>query len=223
MTLELLPDELLLLIYSYLNTFDILRAFNDLNTRFHRTTDIFRKTIDFTRVRYGQVAQYCEILLRPSLGLYVRTLNLSNNRPVKEQITSFAKQVWPFSEKLPNVEHLTFLGMTSQELDIYLSEIIRLEILTKLTIQCSTCCSHNQIISHFVYKLTQNGKALKQLSLSCVSLSLTSIPDWTNRVITDLTIQLEKTNDLIVLLYHFRALQYLHVTIEKFGTPGSDQ
>ncbi|UJR34670.1 hypothetical protein I4U23_027447 [Adineta vaga] len=69
MSFEILPDEILLMIYSYLNDIEILHAFNDLNTRLNSTIINYRKHIHLIHTRYGQFNQYCCILTHTNLSL----------------------------------------------------------------------------------------------------------------------------------------------------------
>ena len=110
----MLPDELILLICLYLSTFDVINGFNDLNIRLNETIIDYRREIKLIGIKYGQFDQYCNMLLKSSLGFKIRSLNISNNRPVKEQITYFAKQICPFNKKLPNLERLRLVGITSE-------------------------------------------------------------------------------------------------------------
>jgi len=127
MSLEIFPDELLLLICSYLSAFDVRRAFNDLNVRLNCTIINYRRHMDLTRVKYDQFNQCCEMLLRSNFGLQVRSLNLSNKNPVVGQLALFAEQVWLLNEKLPNLERLTVFVFKNDELNLFLPDIVLLD------------------------------------------------------------------------------------------------
>lgn len=99
MSFEILPDELLLIICSYLNGIDVLRAFYDLNTRLNSTINYYAKQMNLSRIRYSQFNQYCNMLIQTNLGLQLKSLSLSNNRMISNRIMLFTEQVWPLNEK----------------------------------------------------------------------------------------------------------------------------
>ena len=134
MSLERLPDELLLIICPYLNGIDVLRAFYNLNTRLNSMISDYSKQINLTQIRYSQFNQYCHMVIQTNLGLQVQSLSLSNNQPVLNQLTLFKEQVWSLNEKLPNLECLTLCGITNDELNLYLSNIMSFKKLTELNI-----------------------------------------------------------------------------------------
>jgi hypothetical protein len=216
MSLEMLPDELLLLICSYLSAFDVLQAFNDLNVRLNGAISEYRNHIDLTRVRYGQFNQYCDMLLRSSLGLQVQSLKLSNNKPVMRQIKFFAKQVWPLDQKLPNLECLTLLGITYDELDLFLPKIVLLKKLTELNIEGIIGFYKESFNTGLIRKPTKQFSSGERFSLPRVSLSPMLILDWVDHTVTHLTVYLQTTADLIKLIHGFRNLQFLNVIISGY-------
>ncbi|UJR06820.1 hypothetical protein I4U23_011108 [Adineta vaga] len=215
MSFEILPDEILLMIYSYLNGIEILEAFNDLNIRLNSTISNHRKHINLTRKRYGEFNRYCRMLAHTNLGLQVQTFNLSNTDSNLDLLTLFRKQVWRLDEKLPNLECLTLLDIKYDGLHLFLSNIMSLEKLTELNITCDRTFS-NDSISECFHKLIRNIHSLRKLKLKNIRLSLGSVDDGHNDTITDLTIEIETTDDLVILLHHFRNLHYLSVSIENF-------
>jgi hypothetical protein len=220
MLLEILPDELLLLICSYLTEFDVLQAFNDLNLRLNYTISGYRKHMNLTRVRYGQFSRCCDMLRQSSLGSQVQSLTLSNYQLKIDRMGSVAKEVWPWDQKLPNLNSLTLLNAQAAKIGQFLSKTERLERLTDLTIEFDDFPYYDKhIASEPFHKLTRNLNTLRQLSLIGIFLSLTSISDWDNNTITCLTIHVDRTADLIILMRDFRALQFLSVCIERFEKP----
>jgi hypothetical protein len=226
MSLEILPDELLLIICSYLNAYDVLQAFNDLNSRLNNTISDYRTKINLTRMTmtYLQFNQYCHMLLRPSLGLQIRSLVLSNDRNSIDQITLFTQRVWPLHEKLPNLERLVFYDIDYNQLDLLVPKIVCFERLKELTIIKKIDFSKSESIVRLFHILTTNFDSLQCLSLSTTfGISQMSTFNLNNNTITHLTLSIDRTNDLIIVMHAFHALQFFNVTIQEFEMPDENR
>ena len=77
--LDLLPDELLLLVFLYLDKFDLIYAFENLNHRFQRIIEPLTYDIDLTRSGnffYRQFWFFCNHII-PRYALNIRSLTLT--------------------------------------------------------------------------------------------------------------------------------------------------
>jgi len=222
MSFEILPDELLLIICSYLNGIDVLRAFYDLNTRLNSTINYYAKQMNLSRIRYSQFNQYCNMLIQTNLGLQLRSLSLSNNRMTSNRIMLFTEQVWPLNEKLPNLECLALSKIDYDELNMFLTNLMSFEKLTELSITYdgSFC---DKPVSEIFRNLIKNIPSLRKIIFTNVFLSLESIYDWNNDTITHMTVRIKTTDDLIIILQHFTNLHFINVSIEKFEIPHANQ
>jgi len=222
MSFEILPDELLLIICSYLNGIDVLRAFYDLNTRLNSTINYYAKQMNLSRIRYSQFNQYCNMLIQTNLGLQLRSLSLSNNRMTSNRIMLFTEQVWPLNEKLPNLECLALSKIDYDELNMFLTNLMSFEKLTELSITYdgSFC---DKPVSEIFRNLIKNIPSLRKIIFTNVFLSLESIYDWNNDTITHMTVRIKTTDDLIIILQHFSNLHFINVSIEKFEIPHANQ
>src|ERR1700722_15073144 len=78
--LEMLPDEMLLEIFQYLSTADVLYSFFNLNSRFNRTISNSIHHINLTLSTYDQFDYICTIVLNEfNYCSTVRSLTISNN------------------------------------------------------------------------------------------------------------------------------------------------
>jgi len=222
MSFEILPDELLLIICSYLNGIDVLRAFYDLNTRLNSTINYYAKQMNLSRIRYSQFNQYCNMLIQTNLGLQLKSLSLSNNRMTSNRIMLFTEQVWPLNEKLPNLECLALSKIDYDELNMFLTNLMSFEKLTELSITYdgSFC---DKPVSEIFRNLIKNIPSLRKIIFTNVFLSLESIYDWNNDTITHMTVRIKTTDDLIIILQHFSNLHFINVSIEKFEIPHANQ
>ncbi|CAF0815572.1 unnamed protein product [Adineta ricciae] len=108
MSLELIPDEILLLIFSYLHQFDIIYAFSKLNQRFRRVIDPHLQDIDLSQdrvVTYPLFRLWCKHIL-PSHCRKVRTLRLAGYH-----------QLQLFSRHIRHLTNLQVLEITDIEED----------------------------------------------------------------------------------------------------------
>jgi hypothetical protein len=224
MSLETLPDELLLLISSYLSAFDVLQSFNDLNTRLNTTINAYRRHIDLSRVRYGQFNHYCRMLNQSSFGSGVHSLILSN-LTIPCQIEFFIERVWPIDEKLPNLERLALDGIYSSQLDIFVPKMLRLKRLTDLTIEHrpSIYGGVGYLSSIFFQNVMRSIDSLRRISLRNVGLSLPPIFDWNNNTITHLTAGIDGTVALVAIMNAFPSLQLLSVDTKTFQAPDGNR
>lgn len=230
MSFEQLPDELLLMICSYLTPYEILKSFNDLNHRLNCTIRQYRRDLDFRSLTLRQFHSFCKFL-RHSFGDDVRSLILSNGVPSVRQLVLFRKQIEPFEQVLPNLERLTIIDHSDDELDLYLPLISQLRHLKELKINFvkndreTTLCSFlSQMLSNnFLFydalpkRRRRDGLNLEKLSWTGTGfLRLTPI---CNDTLRHLTLEIENLEDLIEILTGCDHLEYLNVHIKELKTP----
>ena len=227
MLFEQLPDELLLMICSYLSSYDILKSFNDLNYRLNCTISQFRQNLDLRSLNLRQFNRYCK-LIRFSFGNQIRSLILSNAVPSVRQLVLFRRQIEPFEQILLNLERLTLIDHYDDELDLYLPLINQLYCLKELKINFiknrneSTLTTFlSQILTNNFIIFDQLPKRRKRNPLTLEKLSLTGtgylkLTPICNDTITHLTIEIENLDDLLEIFHGFDNLKYLNVNIKHY-------
>ncbi|CAF1108625.1 unnamed protein product [Adineta ricciae] len=226
MLFEQLPDEILLIVCSYLSSFHITKAFNDLNYRLNCTINQYRQHLDLRGLDLRQFYFFCK-MLRVSFGKQVRSITLSNAAPSVRQLTLFRKQIEPFVHLLPNLERLILLDYYDDELDLYLPLISVLKNLKELKIvfvknknEATLCSLISQMLTdNFVYfdhlpkRRKRDFSILQKLSLTGTGfLKLTPIY---NETITHLTLEIDNTDDLVEIFAGFEHLKYLNVNMKQ--------
>jgi hypothetical protein len=226
MSFEQLPDELLLIICSYLSPYHIIKAFNDLNSRLNSTISEYRQNVDFRDLNLRQFYFFCK-MIRYSFGDKVRSITLSNAAPSVRQLILFRKQIEQFTQILPNLERLILFDHYDDELDLYLPLISIIKNLKELKINFLK--NKNEIIllnfipqiltDNFIYfdhipkRRKRDLIILEKLSLTGTGhLKLTSLY---NETITHLTIEIENTDDLFEIFSGFHSLKYLNVNMKQ--------
>mgnify|MGYP001089560100 CR=1 FL=1 len=230
---ERLPDELILIICSYLTPYEILKAFNDLNTRLNSTISQYRQTIDLRELNLRQFHFFCK-MIRFSFGRKVRSLTLSNSAPSVRQLIYFRKQIESFAEIFSNLERLILIDHYDDELDLYLPLISHLKHLKELKInfiktknETTLCNFIPQILTdNFVY-FDHLPKRRKRHLLVLENLSLTGtgflkLTPIYNETITSLTVEIENTEDLFEILTGFTSLKSLSVNMKQLTPMTSD-
>jgi hypothetical protein len=226
LSFEQLPDELILIICSYLTPFHIIKAFNDLNSRLNSTISQYQQNIDLHGLNLHQFYFFCKTI-RVSFGNKVRSIILSNAAPSVRQLTLFRKQIEPFAQLLTNLERLTLIDHYDDELDLYLPLISVLKNLKELKINFiktkneTTLCSFitQMLTDNFIYfdhipkRRKRAVSILEKLSLTGTGyLKLTSMY---NETITHLTLEIENTDDLLEIFAGFDHLQCLNVNMKQ--------
>jgi hypothetical protein len=230
MSLEMLPDEVILIVCSYLSQFDILQALNDLNYRLNCTISDYRKHLHLTKISIDQFNSVCQMLLQSSLGMTMRSIVLSNEKLVLKQLLLFEKQMRPVELNLPNLEALTINSQSAKGLDLLLRKILCFQTLKELELgRTSSYCymdkfdtSANDFLN---IVMTEKNKFQKlifhSLLFSVNGVALRSKDHCINETLTHLTISIKTTDDLILIIHGFSCLQYLNVNIKELKIPHS--
>jgi len=221
-----LPDELLLIICSYLSPYHIIKGFNDLNYRLNCTINQYRENVDLRELTLRQFNFFCK-MIRDSFGNKVHSIILSNAAPSVRQLILFRKQIEPFGEILLNLKRLILIDHYDDELDLYLPFISILKNLKELKINFLKNKNETILCSFIPQILTDNfiyfdhlPKRRKHHLLTLEKLSLTGtgylkLTPLYNETITHLTIEIENTDDLLEIFSGFDSLKYLNVNIKQ--------
>ncbi|CAF3390938.1 unnamed protein product [Rotaria sp. Silwood1] len=132
----MLPNELFLEVFEYLNGVDIIYAFSQLNNRFQHLLINYVHTFDFTSItkaKFDYVTQHHDIHRWKSL-------RLSEDEQTPGQIRLFA-QLFPFSQYISQLQSLSIINMKPSFAKIILSQFISFDHLISLTI--TTICGEN--------------------------------------------------------------------------------
>lgn len=228
MSFQGLPDELLLMICSYLTPYETLKAFNDLNYRLNCTISQYRQHLDFRSLTLRQFYSICKFI-RYSFGDQVRSIILSNGVPSVRQLVLFRKQIEPFETCLPNLERLTLIDHSDDELDLYLPLISTFKHLKELKInfvkndkETTVCTFLGQMLSNNFSFYDHSPKRRKRDCFSLEKLSLTGtgylkLTPIYNETIRSLTIEIDSLEDLLEILTGFDRLEYLNVNMKQLN------
>lgn len=226
MTLEEFPDEILLIICSYLRPWEILRSFYGLNTRLNCTINDYRKHLDCRQLNLREFDFLCQ-LIRTNFSREIRSIILSNSPPAVRQLSLFRQQIEPFEQILSNLECLTLLDHHDDELDLYFPLISSLKHLKELKI--SFCKNQNEaILANFLPQILSDNflyfdhlpkrrkydlSILEKFSLTGTGyLKLTPL---SNRMIRHLTIEIDSSDDLFQIFLGLTSLEYLNVNMKQ--------
>jgi hypothetical protein len=226
MSFEQLPDELLLIICSYLTPYHIIQSFNNLNSRLNRTINYYRENLDFRELNFREFNFFCK-LIRTNFGKQIRSIILSNGAPSVRQLIYFRKEIFSLDNLLPNLERLTLIDHYDDELDLYLPIISSLKYLKELKINFIKNTNEIILINLIPQILTDNfcyfdhrPKRRKRDFILLEKLSLTGtgylkLTPLFNQTIKYLTIEIENTDDLLEIFSGFISLEYLNVNMKQ--------
>jgi len=75
--MEQLPDELWLLMFTYLHQYDVLYSFNNLNRRFQKITKSFASIINLSDLSYKLFSHFCREIV-PIHGHHIHYLTIKD-------------------------------------------------------------------------------------------------------------------------------------------------
>lgn len=226
MSFEQLPDEILLIICSYLRPYDIIKSMNDLNFRLNLTITQYRQNVDLRNLNLNEFYFSCK-MIRSSFGCKIRSLTLSNSAPSVRQLILFRKQIESFRKYLPNLEHLILIDHYDDELDLYLPLISLLKNLKELKINFLKTKNETILTNFLPQILTDNFLSFEHLpkrrkrdfilleKLSLTGTGYLKLTPLYNETITHLTIEIENTDDLLEIFSGFDSLKYLNINMKQ--------
>ena len=230
MSFEHLPDELLLIICSYLKPYHIIKCFNDLNSRLNSTIAQYRQNVDFRELNFREFNYLCKTI-RSSFGEQIRSIILSNAAPSVRQLIYFRKQISSFETILPNLERLTLIDHYDDELDLYLPVISSFKYLKELKINFVKNKNETTLVNlipqiltdNFIYFDHQPKRRKRDFLFSLEKLSFTGtgylkLTPLFNQTIKHLTIEIDNTDDLFEIFSGFTSLEYLNVNLKQLTT-----
>ena len=215
-TLETLPDEIILEICRFLSSTDVLYSLFDLNSRLNRTIFIYRQHVVLRRTSFIHFEYLCLHIL-PKIGSTIRSLSINANWTdllAKRFLFYFGHRM---KEIFPNIEHLTLVAFSGNELNDYMESISDLSYLVKLTIhdRYNVTEEYKQIL--FDKILSANKNRLKDIFFNrhSESLSINEINSITYTNLIKLSIHLEKIDDLCYLLKLIPHIRQLFIVVNK--------
>ena len=128
-SLEFLPNELFVAIFSYLNGVDTVYAFAKLNTRFQCLLHDYVEDFDFKSTSKAKF----DFILRVHDTQQWRSLCLSNGERTPGQIKSFS-QLFPPRQNINHIKSLIALDMTPEYASEFFLQINSLQYLTSLSV-----------------------------------------------------------------------------------------
>ncbi|CAF1326652.1 unnamed protein product [Rotaria sordida] len=214
-SLEDLPDEILLLIYRYLSSIDILYSFYGLSTRLNETISeiychLFLGDVSYKRFRY-----ICSSII-PQIGYNVCSLIVSD-RSIEKLSKIFLEYFdGRISLIFPKLKCLTLLEVTTDVLSSFIDNLTNLKDLIQLNIYS---LNRNNIDTDGIQILlnkifSANNSRLNTICYDHQSIPLTVI-DQNNHLlysnIKKLEIFLERLHDLHHLLTRLPQIEIFHV------------
>ena len=227
MFLEEFPDEILLIICSYLRPYDILKSFNDLNSRLNRTINVYRENIDFRELNLREFYFLCK-LIQTRLAGKIRSIVLSNAPPAVRQLSLFRKHIQPFEDVLINLECLTLIDHYDDELDLYFPLISSFNHLRELKISFSKNQNESILVEFLPQIFAENflffdhvPKRRKYELFNLEKFSLTGtgylkLTPLSNPILKHLTIEIDSLDDLFQIFLGLHSLEYLNVYLKEF-------
>ncbi|CAF3984122.1 unnamed protein product [Rotaria sordida] len=216
MTFEELPDEILLEICRFLSSTDVLYSLFNLNCRLNRTIFIYRQHVVLRRTSFIQFEYICLNILS-KIGSTIRSLCINANWTdllAKHFLFYYGHQM---KEIFPNIEHLILVAFSGNELNDYMESISDLPYLNKLTIHDRYNVTEEYKQTLFNKILSANKNRLKKIFFNrhSESLSINQINSIIYPNIIELSIHLEKIDDLHYLFKLIPNIRQMYIIIDK--------
>ncbi|CAF2576793.1 unnamed protein product [Rotaria sp. Silwood2] len=208
-SLHVLPDEILLEIYKYLSNVHVICSFYGLNKRFNTCITGYYRHISLTDVTCNQFHELCRSIL-PNIGSQIRSLLISNCRSVLQgKIFSqyFSHQM---SKIFPNLQKLTLICFTADELDKFLNALNNLSNLDEIEIS-DLLTDQSNLFQHVVETNNNRFTSIK------FKTSYSDLPTRQCLNILDLTISIQTLEKLPHLLSLIPNIRRLNVTIDEIS------
>ncbi|CAF1077237.1 unnamed protein product [Adineta steineri] len=198
MTLELLPNEILLECFQYLNTLDIFHSFDGLNNRFYKLIRNISLQLDLQYISNTKFAHFCtKTLSDPKVKQQIYSLKLSN-KIIHNQVHFFFS-LHSFNE-FSQLRSLTLIKMKQND---------EAKLITMLPFICQLHC-FQVIDSNIETKQLLTVLPISKLKrLAASSLPFDLIPIYGS--IIDLRLSHTSWNEVYQIFKYLRLLKYLHI------------
>ncbi|CAF4079868.1 unnamed protein product [Rotaria sp. Silwood2] len=216
--LENFSDEILLLIYRYLSSIDILYSFYGLNTRLNRTISETYCHLFLGEVSYQRLKYICSSII-PQIGYNIGSLTISDQLTEnlsKIFLEHFGQQI---SLTFPRLKCLTLIELTTDVLPSIIHNLTNLTDLTQLNIYSLKRAKINvdgiQILLDKMFSANNSG--LNSICYDRESIPLTIIDQNNHSIysnIKKLEIFLERLNDLHLLLTRLPQIETIHAVLQ---------
>jgi len=190
--MESLPNEIILIIFSYLKTYDIVYAFYFLKRRYSRLIEIYRPfstSIDLINAPQSIFNLYNSLLFE---SYHIDTYTIKNLKIECNMLTKFE-----LNEKIfPQLESLSIIVRRSRELTNLLKYFTFFTKIKQLCIRSDICCcdriSFEEHVKQNLFQINQTQlQSLTFATPPCYSISLQDI-QFEQCLFTNLTVSSTK-------------------------------
>lgn len=191
--MESLPNEILLLIFNYLKTSDIVYAFYFLQRRYARLIEEFRP--------FSTSINLCDVPI-PVFNFYssllFRTFHIDRSNIQTLKLDCFMLQKYFLNEKtFPKLQTLAIIVRKTDELAILLKYFSLFKTLKQLYIRSDVCCCDRLLfeenVKQHLFQSSQNQlQALTFATPPCYSISLQDV-QFDESLLTNLTVREKQT------------------------------
>ncbi|CAF1143122.1 unnamed protein product [Didymodactylos carnosus] len=198
--LEELPNELLLVIFSYLSSIEIIYSFVNLNNRYSQILSLYSIDLDLSSINIENLNYYCQKII-PAVGAYVHSLTLNNK--LSEKYLEIILKANQIDYVFPNLEKFTLPHSKQIQENLLfndnntLKNLKFLQIVSQKDMECEKifekCCAQTVLFEG-------NGVQLVNKYLPI------------NNCICNLKITLNLAKNFFILIDHLPNIQYLNVT-----------
>lgn len=188
--MESLPNEIVLIVFSYLKTYDIVYAFYFLNRRFARLIEKYRSfstSINLTNAPLPIFKLYHSLLFQ---SCHIDRLRIENLKLECSMLNKFILN----EETFPRLETLSIVIRKTEELSILLKYFTFFNQLKELYIRSDVCCcdriSFEEHVKRNLFQI--NNMRIQSLTFAtppCFSISLLDI-NFEQCLLTNLTVRI---------------------------------
>ena len=208
--MESLPNEIILIIFSHLKTYDIVYAFYFLKRRYARLIEEYRPfstSIDLTHASLPIFNLYRSLLFRLN---YMNTCEIQKLKLECHMLNKILLNEQMFSR----LESLSIIVRRADELMILLKYFSFFKKMKKLFIRSDVCCCDRISFEENVKQnlFNANIQSLTFATPPCYSISLQDI-DFKQCLFTNLTLTVRSINDVCSILSNAQHLHSLRIRV----------
>ncbi|CAF0927219.1 unnamed protein product [Rotaria sordida] len=211
--MESLPNEIVLIVFSYLKTYDIVYAFYFLKRRYARLIEEFRSfstSINLINASLPIFNLYYSLIFQ---SYHINKFNIEKVKIECKMLNKFI-----LNEKIfPRLESLSIIIRKTNELTILLKYFSFFTQLKQLYIRSDVCCCDRILFEEQVKQNFFQTNKIKLQSLTfatppCFSISLQDI-NFEQCLFTNLTLTVRSMNDFCSILSSARQLRSLCIRV----------